>query len=185
MDNAAKECRKGPVQGKRVLVVDDDINLLALCQVLLEAHDYEACIAQSGAQAIEVMHNREVDAIVCDLAMPGLSGDLFYRQVGHTWPQLLKRFIFVTGNAENPIYEDFLKRAKATVLSKPLPIDLLLEKLQAMLGTQAKSSQGRFLTGRWSVSMEKLRAGWVKAKTRGQSFIRSCHTQPGGEESRD
>jgi CheY-like chemotaxis protein len=138
MDNSAEECRKGPIQGKRVLVVDDDIELLVTCQGLLEAHNYEACLAQSGAQALKLMHNHEVDAILCDLDMPGLSGDLFYSEVGRGWPHLLKRFIFVTGNAENPTYEEFLKRAKANVLSKPFSIKGLLEKLEGVLGIQAQ-----------------------------------------------
>jgi CheY-like chemotaxis protein len=138
MDTSAQKCGKSPVQGKRVLVVDDDIELLVTCQGLLEAYNYEACLAQNGAQALELMHNREVDAILCDLDMPELSGDLFYSEVGRAWPHLLKRFIFVTGNAENPTYEEFLKRAKANVLSKPFFISGLLEKLQAVLGIQAQ-----------------------------------------------
>ena len=130
----------GSVQGKRVLVVDDDIDLLLTCQELLQAHNYETSTAENGAQALKLMKNREVDAILCDLDMPELSGDLFYIEVGRTWPQLLKRFIFVTANAENPTYEKFLKSTKAPVLSKPLSFDRLLGQLQALFGTQPKSS---------------------------------------------
>jgi len=140
MKNTSEKYRKSPVQAKRVLVVDDDIELLLLCQGLLEANDYEACLAQNGAQALNVIQNREVDAILCDLCMPELSGDLLYKAVGRDRPQLLKRFIFLTGNAENPTYENFLKRTKAVVLSKPLPINRLLEKLESVLGNQAQPS---------------------------------------------
>jgi len=139
MKRTGEKHRKGMVQGRRVLVVDDDIELLLVCQGLLEAHDYEACLAQNGSQALRVMTNREVDAILCDLQMPELSGDLFYRAVGRAWPQLQKRFIFVTGNAENPAYEAFLKTTQATVLSKPFPIDRLLEKLESVLDIQAQT----------------------------------------------
>ena len=140
MKNTAEECRKGAIPGKRVLVVDDDIGLLMTCQELLQAHDYQTSLAQNGAQALEVMKHRKVDAILCDLDMPELSGDLLYMAVGRAWPQLLKSFIFVTGNAENPTYEEFLKRAKATVLSKPFSINGLLEKLQAVLGSQPQQA---------------------------------------------
>jgi len=138
MNHRAMECRNRPVQGKCVLLVDDDIELLLLWQAFLEAHDYETCLAQNGAQALQVMHNRAVDAILCDLDMPELSGDLFYLEVARSWPQLLKRFIFVTGHAEIPTYEEFLKKAQATVLTKPVFIDCLLEKLQSVLGIQAQ-----------------------------------------------
>jgi len=139
MKSTAEKQRKRAVQRRRVLVVDDDVELLLLCQGLLEAHNYEACLAQDGSQALRVMTNREVDAILCDLQMPELSGDLFYRAVSRDWPQLLKRFIFVTGHAENPTYEAFLKSTQATVLHKPVPIDHLVEKLQAVVGIQAQT----------------------------------------------
>jgi len=140
MKNTAKISRKKPVRGKVVLVVDDDIELLLICQGLLEVNDYEACLAQNGAQALDVIKKRKVDAVLCDLCMPELSGDLLYGAVGRAQPRLLKRFIFVTGNAENPTYEDFLNRTKASVLCKPLPINRLLKKLESVLGNQAQPS---------------------------------------------
>jgi DNA-binding NarL/FixJ family response regulator len=79
----------------------------------------------------------DVDAILCDLQMPELSGDLFYIEVSRARPHLQKRFIFVTGNADDSLYETFLKETKAPVLSKPVSFDRLLEKLEAVLGTEA------------------------------------------------
>jgi len=140
MKSTAEKHQKRPVQRGRVLVVDDDVELLLLFQGLLEAHDYEACLAQNGSQALEVMTNCQVDAILCDLQMPKLSGDVFYWAVGCGRPQLLKRFIFVTGHAENPTYEAFLKGTQATVLYKPFPIARLMEKLQAALGIEPQSA---------------------------------------------
>jgi CheY-like chemotaxis protein len=140
MDNTVQKSRNGPDEGKRVLVVDDDIDLLLTYEALLQAHDYRTSTAENGAQALKLIKNSEVDAILCDLDMPELSGDLFYFEVGRAWPQLLKRFIFLTGNAENPIYDKFLKSTNVTVLSKPVSIDRLLETLEAVLGIQAKPS---------------------------------------------
>jgi DNA-binding response OmpR family regulator len=140
MADIAMERRNGPVQGKRVLVVDDDIELLLTYQELLQAHNYQVSTAENGTQALKLLKNRKVDAILCDLDMPELSGDLLYLEVGHAWPQLLQRFIFLTGNVENPTYERFLKSINATVLSKPLSIACLLEKLQAVRRIQAEPS---------------------------------------------
>jgi two-component system cell cycle sensor histidine kinase/response regulator CckA len=124
-------------QRKRVLLVDDDIELLLLFETLLQANDYQTHTAANGAQALKVLRNIEVDAILCDLDMPELSGDLFYLEVGRAWPGLLKRFMFVTGNAENPLYEEFLKRTQPTVLEKPISIVRLLEELEAVFGVPA------------------------------------------------
>jgi CheY-like chemotaxis protein len=76
----------------------------------------------------------DVDAILCDLSMPELAGDLFYVAAGRVRSQLLKRFIFVTANADNPRYQTFLKTVKAPMFAKPVSFDRLLERLKAVIG---------------------------------------------------
>jgi CheY-like chemotaxis protein len=122
---------------KHVLVVDDDIELALTFEALLQVRGYRASTAANGVQALRLVKENHVDAILCDLQMPGLSGDLFYIQVTRTRPHLLKRFIFVTGNADNALYETFLKGSKAPVLAKPVSFDRLLAKLEAVLETEA------------------------------------------------
>ena len=132
--------QNSPVKNRHILVVDDDIELALTFQALLQAHDYRASTAENGAQALKLVMNSDVDAILCDLNMPELPGDLFYLEVGRVRPQLLKRFIFVTANADNPLYETFLKSVKAPVLAKPASIKCLLEKLNAVLGPEPEPS---------------------------------------------
>jgi DNA-binding NtrC family response regulator len=136
MGSKARGARDVAAQDKRVLIVDDDIELLLVYESLLQAHDYQTTTAENGVQALECLRNMEVDAILCDLDMPEMSGDLLYAEVGRAWPGLAKRFLFVTGNAGNPIYEEFLKRTNPNVLSKPVTMDRLLEQLQAVLKLQ-------------------------------------------------
>jgi len=139
-ESAFMKPQNGLARGKRVLIVDDDIDLLLTYEALLQAHDYQTSTAENGAQALELIRTREVDAILCDLDMPELSGDLLYAEVGRTQPEVLNRFIFVTGHEDNSVYEEFLKRTKPAVLSKPVPIDRLLEHLGRVTGEQAKAS---------------------------------------------
>jgi CheY-like chemotaxis protein len=131
------ETQSGPMPTKHVLVVDDDIELALTYQALLQVHGYRVSTAGDGVQALKLVQNGDVDAILCDLHMPELTGDLFYVEVGRARPHLLKRFIFITGNADDPLYETFLKNAKAPVLNKPISIDHLLGKLRSVLGPEA------------------------------------------------
>lgn len=135
------DTRNSPADRKHVLIVDDDIELTLTFQALLQVHDYRASTAANGMEALKLVMDSDVDAIVCDLQMPELSGDLFYIEVSRARPHLQKRFIFVTGNVDNSLYETFLKGAKAPVLSKPVSFDRLLEKLEAVLGTEAGPPQ--------------------------------------------
>ena len=134
IDTEALNC---PVSSKHVLVVDDDIQLALTFQALLQVHGYRVSTATDGGQALKLVLNSDVDAILCDLHMPELTGDLFYLEVTRVRPHLLKRFIFITGNADDPLYETFLKSVKAPVLPKPFSIDRLLGKLKAVLGSEA------------------------------------------------
>jgi CheY-like chemotaxis protein len=120
---------------KHVLVVDDDIELALTYQELLQAHGYQVSTASNGREALKLVQNSEVDAILCDLSMPELSGDLFYREVGRARPPLLKRFVFLTANADNPLYETFLRSVKVPVIAKPAPVESVLEKLAAVLAS--------------------------------------------------
>ena len=120
-------------RSKHVLVVDDDIELALTYQELLQAHGYQASTAANGREALKLVWNSEVDAILCDLSMPELAGDLFYHEVGRARPRLLNCFVFLTANADNPLYETFLKSVKAPVITKPAPVDSVLAKLAAVM----------------------------------------------------
>jgi len=131
------ETQSGVAPTKHVLVVDDDIELALTYQGLLQVHGYRVSTAADGTQALKLVMHEDVDAVLCDLQMPEVTGDLLYMEIGRVRPQLLKRFIFITGYADDPVYESFLSRVKAPVLRKPLCIDHLLGKLSAMLGSGA------------------------------------------------
>ena len=135
------ETQSDPVFTNHVLIVDDDIELALTYQALLQAHGYRVSTAADGAQALKLVLSGDLDAILCDLHMPELTGDLFYDEVGRARPHLLKRFIFVTGIAGAPLYETFLKSVKAPVLCKPVSFDHLLAKLKAVLGSEARAAK--------------------------------------------
>ena len=128
MSDEAKTARK-----KHVLVVDDNVELARVYKELLEMQGYEVTMAADGVQALKMINHLEVDAILCDLSMPGLEGDMFYNAAQHVRPELTQRFIFVTGHAGNPKYATFLKSITAKVLHKPVTVSHLLEALNGLL----------------------------------------------------
>jgi two-component system sensor kinase len=119
---------------KHVLVVDDNVELAQTYQELLQLHDYRVSLAHDGVQALKLLAHSHVDAIICDLSMPLLEGDMFYNAAVHVRPELIGRFVFVTGHAGNPKYDPFLKTANARVLYKPVQVNQLLEALRGLLG---------------------------------------------------
>lgn len=120
---------------KRLLVVDDNPELAQTYQELFEANGYQVSLARNGVQGLKHILEHAVDAILCDLSMPQLGGDAFHLTVQRVRPQLGERFIFVTGNSDNPKYEKFLKMVTCPVLYKPVAVDKLLETLRRLVAT--------------------------------------------------
>jgi len=69
--------------------------------------------------ALAQLRTRPYDLIVCDLRMPKLDGPGLYRSLAQDQPQLLPRFIFVTGDTLSPAAKVFLEDSQAPYLVKP------------------------------------------------------------------
>lgn len=71
-----------------ILTVDDDPAVLGLFMSALGRAGYRALRAESGARALELLESEHVDAIITDLAMPGMPGMEFMRRVRERDPDL-------------------------------------------------------------------------------------------------
>jgi CheY-like chemotaxis protein len=58
----------------RVLVVDDEPDVLLLCRLNLQQRGHELLEAADGSTALEIARDRHPDVIVLDLMLPGISG---------------------------------------------------------------------------------------------------------------
>lgn len=66
---------------KKLLLVDDDPNLILLVKDYLEFRGYEVITAGNGKEALEVMDNFTPDLIICDVMMPEMDGYSFVEKV--------------------------------------------------------------------------------------------------------
>jgi len=123
---------KAPAK-RHVLIVDDNVELAQTFKHLLEAHDYDASVVSDGLLALKHILHQQVDAVVCDLKMPQLTGDMFYATIDGVNPALRHRFVFITGEAEDPKFQTFVGKVEAPVLRKPVPIAQLLLALERVL----------------------------------------------------
>lgn len=117
---------------KSVLLVEDDVELAELLREHLNMSGYGVTIAADGVQGMRRILEKDFDAIVCDLMMPNLPGDMFYRGVERVKPQLLKRFIFITGHQGNPKFLEFIKQTRCLTLFKPFPIPTFLDAIKVV-----------------------------------------------------
>ena len=59
---------------RRVLIVDDDENIVQLARLYLERDDYEVSVAFDGPDGLELARRIRPDVVVLDLMLPGLNG---------------------------------------------------------------------------------------------------------------
>lgn len=114
---------------RHVLVVDDDVELARFYCELLRLHGYEATVESDATLALKHALQQSTDAVICDLHMPKLDGDLFYATVERTNPRLAQRFLFVTGVADEERFHNFISTVEAPVLRKPVPVETLLSEV--------------------------------------------------------
>lgn len=71
----------GAGEHKRLLLIDDDPNLILLVKDYLEFRGYEVVTAENGQDALEVLDDDTPDMIICDVMMPQMDGYAFVEHV--------------------------------------------------------------------------------------------------------
>lgn len=119
---------RSPVASRRILLVEDDDNSRSALQALLEEEGFRVAAARDGGEGMELVPTFRPDAIILDLALPGLNG--------FDTAQLLKAdadtsgipLIAVTASWLGAEGERLRRIGFASAFRKPLrPSDLLAE----------------------------------------------------------
>jgi len=117
---------------KRVLLVDDDPELLESVRVALTTRGYEVLTACDGAEALARVERDRPDLMVLDLVMPRRSGltviDRMQRTAMRSTP-----IIMMTANDEERHRDAAKLRGVSVFLSKPFAIEQLLSEVETIL----------------------------------------------------
>jgi response regulator RpfG family c-di-GMP phosphodiesterase len=81
-----------------LLLVDDEINVLALLRQLLHQEEYHILTASSAADGFKLLALNEVQVILCDQRMPDMSGTEFLSTVRELYPDTIR--IVLSGNTD-------------------------------------------------------------------------------------
>jgi len=118
---------------RHVLIVDDDVELARFFSELLRLHGYDTSVEADATLALKHALLQQTDAVICDLHMPALDGDLFYATIERTNPQLARRFLFVTGAADEERFRKFISTVDAPVLRKPVAVEALVGEVERIV----------------------------------------------------
>jgi CheY-like chemotaxis protein len=104
-------------------VVDDEPDVAGVLVDLLRAEHEQVEAVADGRAALEKIEGAAYDLILCDVRMPGLDGPELYRALRLIHPELLPRFVFLTGDTLNPESREFVQQSAAPCLNKPFDFD--------------------------------------------------------------
>ena len=115
----------------RLLLVDDDANLLKLLGIRLEAEGFEVLFANSAPEALQVLRNSPMDLVLTDLRMEGESGLDLFTQVRHFYPGL--PVIIMSAQGTIPEAVSATQMGVFEFLTKPVDKTVLLSTIRAAL----------------------------------------------------
>jgi len=119
-------------QRKRILLVDDDREIVESMRIALESEGYEVLVARDGNQGLAMAERADPDLVILDMMMPKRSGFLVLEKLRRTRAVPL-RIIMVTANegSRHKAYAETL--GVDDYIRKPFPIDRLLNSVHRLL----------------------------------------------------
>jgi DNA-binding response OmpR family regulator len=124
--------------GKRVLLVDDDNDILTSMQAAFEPTGSAIDMAVNGNKAVELAEKNQPDLIVLDMMLPGRSGFMVLEKIKARKPRNSKPFvIMITGNqgSRHKMYAETL--GVSEYLIKPVKLDKLIGSAERLLTAPA------------------------------------------------
>lgn len=118
---------------KRLLVVDDEPNLLRAVAACLKAEDYEVSTARSGHEALLQLAESVPDLIISDIRMPGMDGYKLARQLRGSPRTALVPIVFLTAKDETADRIEGFRAGIDAYLTKPFEPDELIAVVNAIL----------------------------------------------------
>ena len=139
----------------KVLLVDDEKDFVEILAERMMARGLNVDTAGSGSEGIKKARKKGFDAIVLDMAMPGMDGIATLKELLKMNPDL--QVILLTGRATMEKSFEAAKLGAMEFLEKPADIDVLIEKIE-----KAQQRKAELFEKRMEEEMAKLmrKKGW-------------------------
>lgn len=119
-----------------ILLVEDEADVRMLMRMVLEEHGYTIVEACNGKEALQLSKHFEgpIDLVITDVVMPELGGPAMFAELQKQRPKT--PVIFMSGYTDREVSTKELSE-HATLLHKPFPPEILMQKIREQLGRPA------------------------------------------------
>lgn len=123
---------------KKLLIVDDEIEICEFLKSFFEDRDFKVAVASNGTQALAQMPLFHPDVVLLDIQMPGMDGLQTLKKIKETYPKV--KVIMVTAVETQEKIEEAMRLGADNYITKPLSLEYLEKDVQDKIDILAKSS---------------------------------------------
>ncbi len=120
----------------KILVVDDEPDVLRLIAATLEHNGYDVVTADSGPKALRVLENSLFDLVILDVMMPGMSGFEVCRKIKSNPKHQSVPVVFLTAKWGGEALREGLEAGALMYIQKPFTTRKLLRVVESALGIE-------------------------------------------------
>lgn len=125
----------------RVLIVDDNENLLRFLKLVLKNQGWELIVTSSGAEAVSIAASRTLELALIDYMLPDLDGLAVAKSIQSRQPSA--QIILMTGGGQMSLTEKTGLAGTVPILQKPFLINELLDLMKNRLAAQEHAGSAR------------------------------------------
>lgn len=118
---------------RKILVIDDDENVLDTTSTWLELKGYQVFSATDGTQGVKVAFNEIPDLVLCDITMPDLDGYQVFEILQNNEKTVHIPFIFLSAKSEKADLRKGMQMGADDYITKPFAIDEVLKAIETRI----------------------------------------------------
>lgn len=118
---------------KKILIVDDEPNIVMTLEYTFKKNNYEVFIARDGQEALDIVKSVYPDLIILDVMMPMVDGYATIEQIKNNDKLAQTKIIFLSAKNKESDIEKGLSLGADAYLTKPFSIKKVVEKVSELL----------------------------------------------------
>lgn len=118
---------------KKILIVDDEPNIVMSLEYAFKKQNYEVFIARDGEEALHILENEVPDIILLDIMMPKVDGYQTIAQIKNNAKLSAVKVVFLTAKSKASDVEKGLALGADKYLTKPFSIRKVVQEINQLI----------------------------------------------------
>jgi len=144
-------------ESHRILIVDDEDDILDLLRYNLELLGMKVITARNGVEALDIIETTELDLVVLDIMMPQMNGMDVCKHIRKYSPMKTVPILFLTARSEEENHVQGLEVGADSYLSKTYGIDVIMSQIKALLRGSQRIAPGASLFNIYDLEIDQDR----------------------------